>query len=736
MSTVEQSKLTRFFEYLFSHDQGFISIATTRPPARRDTFNERFFAWPDEKDAMVDYIEKVTPTHNVYFGVNILSAQRRKKENTIPQNLVWADLDTCRPDTMDIPPQCVIESSPEHYQAIWKLDRKVDPLIAENYSKRIAYAYSTNGADKSGHDLTQLLRVPGTYNFKYQMQDTPVVQLLASVDSTISTDIFDGLAQPEGYVDVPDLDVPVLSSLPSVEMIIYRYQDAMNQAGVGSSFARYYSEEPSDDWSGQLWRMLLICFEIGMTAEEAFVVAKHSKSNKYERDGRPDSHLWREVLKAELERKSVEALLQDHRYLSMPALLSASEEMKLKGTIIDDYKSWATSVTDSVPDFHELTCAMVMSALMSTTLRLQTSRPRAIIPNIWGLIIGESTVTRKSTAMDMGVDFIMDIQRDLMVASDATVEGLISALALRPKMVSIFYRDEVSGLFEAMAKRDYLSGMQETLTKMYDVPLYMTRTLRKETFTLSEPIFIFFGGGVPDKMYSLIDEQYFASGFMPRFLIMRGYGDVAKIKPTGKPTQLDVTRRAELLSTFQAYYDTYTDVTVTQEIPTTGEKMLTTPDIMVEFTDAMWDRVATIEMQLITAAHESPEATRALPMFSRMFVSLLKLCMLFAASRQQPKDFKVKANMNDLLVAAHYIQKWGTHAVDLIRNSGVTGDESQLMSVYRTIEQFPGVLRGDVMRRHRLNARNMQVIEETLAQRMMVKVQVAGRARTYWPIGR
>jgi hypothetical protein len=725
MSIVEQSKLTRFFEYLFSHDQGFICIATTRPPARRDTFSEKFFAWPNDVEKMVNYIDEVTPTHNVYFGVNVLSATRRKKDNTIPQNLVWADLDTCRPEMVEIPPQCVIESSPDHFQAIWKLDRKVDPLIAENYSKRIAYAYSTNGADKTGHDLTQLLRVPGTYNFKYMMGDTPTVELLATVDSTISTAIFDALPQAEGYVDVPDLDLPELHTLPSVEMIIYRYQDAMNQAGVGSAFARYYSEEPSEDWSGQLWRMLLICFEIGMTAEETFVVAKHAKSNKYERDNRPDSHLWREILKAELERKSVEALLQDHRYLSMPALLSAAEESKLKGTIIDEYKGWATSVTDAVPEFHELTCAMVMSALMSTTLRLQTSRPRHIIPNIWGLILGESTLTRKTTAMDMGMDFITDIQRDLLVASDASVEGLVSALALRPKMVSIFYRDEVSGLFESMQKRDHLSGMQETFTKMYDVPMYLTRVLRKETFTLSEPIFIFFGGGVPDKMYSMIDEQHFASGFIPRFIVMRGHGDVEKLTPTSKPMSHDMSRRAELKSTFEAYYQNYTDVTVQTEVPTTGEKMLTTPDIMVQFTDAM-----------VKAAHDSPERSKALPMFSRMFVSMLKLTMLFAGARQEPKNYVVKANMNDLLVAAHYMEKWGKHAVDLIRHSGVTGDESQLMGVYRTIEQFPGILRGDVMRRHRLNARNMQVIEETLTQRMMVSVKVAGRARTYHPIGK
>ena len=76
---------------------------------------------------MIDYIDKVRGTHNVYFCVNVLSVPRRKKENAIPQNLVWADLDACHPNQVEIPPQCMIESSPYHFHAIWRKERKVDP---------------------------------------------------------------------------------------------------------------------------------------------------------------------------------------------------------------------------------------------------------------------------------------------------------------------------------------------------------------------------------------------------------------------------------------------------------------------------------------------------------------------------------------------------------------------------------------------------------------------------------
>lgn len=727
--------LLDFFEYLFRYDEGYLVLATTRPPARRDTFNERFFAWPSEKEDAVEFIDSVTMTHNVYFCVNIMSAQKRVKANAIPQNLVWADLDACRPDQLEHPPQCVIESSPHRYQAIWRLDHKVDPMIAEDYSKRLAYFYSHLGVDKSGWDNTQLLRVPDTYNYKYQMDEAPSVRLLAKIELAIPSSTFELLPKADGNSAVPDVDMPQLENLPSADMIIYRYQEHLRNRELASVFARYYTEEPVSDWSGALWRLLLLCFELGMTAEEVFVIAKSAKCNKYERDGRPDSHLWREVVKAELEQKSLEILLDDHRTLVMPALLTQAEEEALKPTIIDDYMDWAIDVTDAVPDFHEISCAMIMSALMATTVRLPRSRGQSVVPNLWALIIGETSLTRKTTAMDMAMDFIMDVDRDLILASDATAEGLMSSLALRPKMVSIFYRDEVTGFFEAINRKEYMASLPEMMTKMYDVPKYMLRKLRKESFVVSEPIFIFFGGGVPDKMYSMIEESYFASGFIPRFLIMRGHQDTSKLKfGIDPPATEKADKRIDLLSTFRSYYNMYTDQQVTIELHD-GQKMISTPDINAVFPPEYYERAAKMEEQLTRAAEDSPDAGKALPMFTRMFTSMIKLSLLFAASRQEPEDYKIMGTLDDLLNAAYYIQKWGRHTVDLVQNSGVTSDESKTIAVYKTVEKNPGLLRGDVMRRHRLNARVMDVIEDTLIQRNMMESRRKGKSKTYWPLG-
>jgi hypothetical protein len=732
----EQAVLYAFFEYLFGTDEGYVVIATIRPPARNDTFKEQYFEWPRKQNEMLEYIDLVTPTHNVYFCINVLSTPRRKKSNAIAQNLIWADLDTAPPDQLEIPPQCVIESSPNRFQGIWRLDQKIDPALASQYAKRIAYLHADLGVDKSGHDVTQLLRVPGTYNFKYQFEsDSPRVELRSMVDTLLPIDLFEAL--PPAHVtdeDIENIPVPYGDELPSPEMILHKKENVLIQLGLKPAFARYYTEEPLQDWSSSLWALLGICFDAGMEAVEAFVIAKNAKCNKYERDNRPDSHLWRDVLKKQVEHEINLSVFAPTKSLELPQLLTTSETDSLNGSVIDDYMEWATEVTDAVPVFHELGCAVLLSSLMSTTLRLPAGSFK-IVPNLWGMILGDSTLTRKTTAMDMAIEFVHNIDQDLILGSDTTAEGLMSSLSLRPKQVSIFYRDEITGFFNAVRRKEYMSTVPEIMTKLYDVPQYFVRRLRKDTYTMAEPIFIFFGGGIRDRMYSLIEEDFITSGFIPRFLIVNGYADGMNVRTLGPPQESGRHKREQLLNTFRALHHMYTEPEAIVQDPT-GSSVVITPEIEVMFPSSVWTRAAEMEMALNDAASRSIDSNKALPCFSRMYISLLKLTMLLAAARQEPTDFKVLASLDDLLNAASYIQRWGRHTVDVILNSGMVGDEVTIRAIYRLVEQHPGIMRSQISRHFHLDAVMSQRHEETLVQRLMIQVVTHGKTKKYYPIGR
>lgn len=123
-----------------------------------------------------DEIELPDATYgDVYFCPNLFSRPRRRKELVLPSVWLYADLDAVCPvqNDAEMSPTIAWESSPERYQALWELDRRLGPAEHQDLNRKLTYAL---GADRGGWDITQVLRVPGTLNHKYK--EKPEVKLL------------------------------------------------------------------------------------------------------------------------------------------------------------------------------------------------------------------------------------------------------------------------------------------------------------------------------------------------------------------------------------------------------------------------------------------------------------------------------------------------------------------------------------------------------------------------------
>lgn len=725
MASTPKALQASFFDYVFSEQKGYICISTRKGNDNK-TWKDSFFEWPKQKKDLLAFITTAEKTLNVWFGVHLLSAPRRVSDNCLPTSHVYADLDTCSPDDVTPPPQCIIESSPGRFQAIWTVDQILDPEESAQYSKRIAYTYAAGGADKSGWDLTQLLRVPFTYNYKYDDGETklPRVELIRADSGTFPVALFDALPEVPDELKAEDVAMPAIDALEDADELCLRFMPGLKQRG----FFDLYTEEPDDDWSKPLWRLINICFEVGMEREQAFALALNAACNKYARDKRPISHLWKEVLRAETKHKNLETILGSYEYVQLPVLITKDELEVLPRTIVDDYIDWATETTDASPQYHELGIFMILSMLCAGGIKLQTQYEE-MVPNLWGLVLGDSTLTRKTTAMRLAMSFVDDIDRDAILATDGSTEGILSGLSDRPSMVSVYYRDEVAGFLESIAKKEYLAGMSETFAQLYDVPSIYTRRLRKETITISRPIFLFFGGGIRDKTYSLINEQLIIGGFIPRFLIVSGETDLAQHRPTGAPTKGTTEGRERLkqrLSEIHYNYNRTSAITVPggqqTEINAVAEALLS---------DDAWKRYQKIEVDMLTAAHKSAMSNMALPCFERMSRSLLKMALLVAASRQDPEDDTIAVEETDILIAAKYIQKWGQYTVDLIMNSGRSLHQKTIDKIYHAVKRQPGIPRGTIMKHHGISARDMDQIERTLIERGQIVAEQAGRAKIY-----
>jgi DNA primase RepB-like protein len=723
----EESDQSReaFFRMAFGNNEGYIAMAFLTPD--KQNFWESYHHYPDAMPELLREIRQQLGSHNVYFCPNLFRKRKRKKEEVLSTPTAWSDLDTCDPDKLLVRPTIVLESSAHRWQALWRLD-EVDVDDAELLSQRIAYHHADDGADRSGWDLTQLLRVPLTYNFKYQGGELQVVRWADSYKSSYR--LGDFVAYPataESSVEI--LPMPAPENLPeTAEELLQNKRQFLNPKLWG-----LYNTEPDEDWSKPLWQLHMMCAEAGFTREESFLIARESKCNKYARDGRSVKLLWKEVIRAHVRHETNEGLFASPESTERVALLTDEEREDVKRqpeSFVERYITWGRGLGDAAHQYHQAGAFVILSTLLSGNVRLPTSFG-TFIPNLWFMILADTTLTRKTTAMDLAVDLIAELDDDAILATDGSIEGLMTSLSLRPGRPSIFLRDEFSGLLEAMTKKDYYAGMAEVFTKLYDGKM-QKRVLRKETLEVRDPRLILFAGGIKNKVTGLLTFEQVSSGFMPRFIFITAESDVSKLKPLGPPTVKTDNGRQQILDEMmdlQAHYQTR-HVTELKGLP--GTKIEVPSMFEAQLTRDAWIRYNELEVQMLEAGTANEyRADTLTPTYDRLSKSILKAAVLLAASRVRQEQIVVE--LSDILRAIYYGEQWKIHADDVMQNIGKTTYERQIINIHKMIWRKPGTSRSQIMQHYHLNAKTTTEIFQTMEQRGILTISRAGKAERLYP---
>lgn len=100
---------------------------------------------------------------DLYFCPNAFSSPARRKEGCLPSRLMYQDLDESEPQSLPVIPELWWETSPGRYQAVWILDREVEPVELAQLNRALNRVCH---ADPGTWNLTRLLRVPGSWNAK------------------------------------------------------------------------------------------------------------------------------------------------------------------------------------------------------------------------------------------------------------------------------------------------------------------------------------------------------------------------------------------------------------------------------------------------------------------------------------------------------------------------------------------------------------------------------------------
>jgi len=231
-------------------------------------------------DPLVDY----------YFSPLRYDGKRQRQFVGNP-GVIYADLDgNHREDYGDMPPSIAIYSgTPGHYHAYWFLDHPVDPLLWEAYAKGWTQEI---GADPAGWDITQVLRVPGTFNQKTGNKVEVVSfrpERKYSLGKFPKAKLFPAFERQKR----PAVDISVRGTLLGPD-----FDD-----GRVPLTARYWlTVTPKElqalgkiDRSAIMWGVEKSLISSGYTIEETYQLMYHSAINKWKYE--PEK-LWTEIIKA------------------------------------------------------------------------------------------------------------------------------------------------------------------------------------------------------------------------------------------------------------------------------------------------------------------------------------------------------------------------------------------------------------------------------------------------------
>jgi len=280
------TEIGAFVDTIWGNTEGYVYLPTRE--YKSNSWKKVFFEWPKHRDHVIRHVMANSAKGlDVYAAPAIFRKPNPAGEFVKGSQVIWCDYDgsvptwdtgqkengseqPAQPTTDGIPaPNLRIQSSSDgHEHCYWILDEFTTDLDwIEAANRSIAY---TSKADTSGWDRNQILRPPGSINYKH---DLPVT-IINNNGGHYDRSSFKELKPPAVLVsDSIDID-----NLPNVNKVIAKYRWEDNEYDL---FCK--DEIPEGERSFALMRVGYAGAEMGMLDNEiyALLVDADNRWKKY-----------------------------------------------------------------------------------------------------------------------------------------------------------------------------------------------------------------------------------------------------------------------------------------------------------------------------------------------------------------------------------------------------------------------------------------------------------------------
>lgn len=194
--------------------------------------------------------------------------------------------------------------------------------------------------------------------------------------------------------------------------------------------------------------------------------------------------------------------------------------------LTDLYIEYADGVTDAPRVYAQWMGYLILSSVINKSVYMRSAIQK-IYPNFYFLVIGPSSVCRKSFSQKLAWRFIKEIHPDLRIMDISSRETFISEYAREdrtPNGCALLLVDEMAGFLTRIKRNSNFYGMLQDLSSIFDGDdLYRRKGVEektKEIFRIDEPFLNFSGACSFDWLTKSIETSDLTGGFLARFILV------------------------------------------------------------------------------------------------------------------------------------------------------------------------------------------------------------------------
>lgn len=214
------------------------------------------------------------------------------------------------------------------------------------------------------------------------------------------------------------------------------------------------------------------------------------------------------------------------------------------------YVDYATSITDAHIAYHIAAGLSVLSQTLPISFIIPAGRIRG---NVYAMIVGPSTKSRKTTAVRIAQDILRRANPQTIMARPGSEERFVDSLVENPQQI-LFVGE--GGVFFGGMENGYLRALKDRITDVYDCQPQARETVsgrkgRSENRVQENPRFSLLIAIADAYLEAHTSDEDWHTGMLARFFTV--YAQRERTRPQIGVSDAEEERLANILKTYMAF---------------------------------------------------------------------------------------------------------------------------------------------------------------------------------------